>query len=54
LVNNYNQIYNENKRLQDEITNKNAEITQITELLKGKVSEAEEVEEGDEVDETRG
>jgi hypothetical protein len=38
LINNYNEIYNENKRLQDEITKKNTEITQITELLKGKVS----------------
>jgi hypothetical protein len=44
LVNNYNQIYNENKRLQEEITKKNAEITEITELLKGKT--------GDAVDET--
>jgi hypothetical protein len=40
LVNNYNQIYNENKRLQDEITNKNAEIAEITELLKDNASEA--------------
>ena len=44
LVNNYNQIYNENKRLQEEITKKNAEITEITELLKSKT--------GDAVDET--
>jgi hypothetical protein len=40
LVNNYNQIYNENKRLQEEITKKNAEITEITELLKGKTGDA--------------
>jgi hypothetical protein len=34
LINNYNQIYNENKRLQDELTIKNAEIAKIAELLK--------------------
>jgi len=39
VVNNYNLVYNENKRLQEEIANKNAEITQISELLKSKVSE---------------
>jgi cell division septum initiation protein DivIVA len=45
LVNNYNQIYNENKRLQEEITNKNTEITEITELLKGKAAETAEAAE---------
>jgi hypothetical protein len=45
LVNNYNQIYNENKRLQEEITNKNMEITQISELLKGRAAETAETAE---------
>jgi hypothetical protein len=33
LVNNYNYIYSENKRLQEDINNKNSQISEIKELL---------------------
>jgi len=34
LINDYNHIYNENKRLTDEIANKTEQLNEITELLK--------------------
>ena len=44
LINNYNYLYNENKRLKDEINNKNSEIIEIKELLLSNKNDVEQLE----------
>ena len=44
LINNYNYLYNENKRLNDEINNKNSEIIEIKELLLSNKNDVEQLE----------